>query len=265
MCQKGLVFAKQILYNDNWSVGEDIFCLFIFFPLNYTKFLFYERGGVSVVRLKRKVKDRARTFELVAWSDNPHFYEIIDYLKDLSDSVYMYHDRDIVTEETLQHYAEVGQTFPLGLGELKTPHIHAVFRYPNARYTKAVREEFAAFGCDCVFPVESKRGALRYLTHIDYEDKFQYPQSEVHGFGKMSDEFKKAMQDDIDFNVRVIQVLSLIDSYEIVVSKRDFVEDVCNADLFPTVVQMKGWAFAVLEERNEKILKDNLRKKGIEV
>lgn len=207
------------------------------------------------MRLKRKVKDRARTFELVAWSDNPHFYDIIDYLKDLSDSVYCYHDKDIVTEETLQHYSEVGLTFPLGLGELKTPHIHAVFRYPNARYTKVVREEFSLMGCDCVFPVESKRGALRYLTHIDYEDKYQYSISEVQAFGKMSEDFKKAMQDDVDFNIRVLQVLKLIDSFNFVVSKRDFVEYVCNADLFPTVVQMKGWAFAVLDEHNEFICK----------
>lgn len=203
------------------------------------------------MKWKRKVKDRARTFELVAWRDNPAFYDIIEYLKDLSDSCYVYHDKDIVTEETIRHFEEAGLVCPFGLGELKTPHIHAVFRYPNARYTKAVREEI---GIDTVFPVESKRGALRYLIHMDYEDKYQYSQSDVHCFGKMSDDFKKAIAEDVDFCVKVIQLMAVLEDEKRSLTTFDFVKLMCDCDLFPVAIQMKGWAFRLLEDHNIKYL-----------
>lgn len=203
------------------------------------------------MRWKRKVKERARIFELVCWIDNPDFYDIVNKLKDISDTAICYHDKDIVTEETLQHFNEAGLVVPSDfvVGLVKTPHIHAVFRFHNARYTKAVRDEF---GIDTIFPVESKRGALRYLIHLDYEDKYQYDLSEVQTFGRMSEDFKKAIEEDIDFQTKVTQVVELLDHNQYYLSSKDFILLVCSNDLFPVVVQMKGWAYKLLDEHNFK-------------
>ena len=46
---------------------------------------------------------------------------------------------------------------------------------------------------------------------MDYEDKYQYDSSEVQTFGRMSEDFKKAIEEDIDFQTKVTQVVDLLD------------------------------------------------------
>ena len=195
--------------------------------------------------------DRGRTFEITCFNDNPRFYDVVRLVKECSDSAYILHDKDTWDEMSIQSWENEEGSCPFGIGELKTPHIHAVVRYPNARYLDSVKKDF---GITSIRKCQSLRGMLRYLTHMDYEDKFQYGPELVQCYGKMSETFKKAIQEDVDLQTRVLQLLQYIDSFDRYINRRDFVRLTCEADLFSTVIQMKGWAFTILDEHNSKFI-----------
>lgn len=195
--------------------------------------------------------DRGRTFELTLYLDTPEWHDILTKIINVSDSAYVVHDKDIASSEDVEAWSKryPGVPCPFVDGQLKIEHIHAIVRFPNARYLSAVQAEF---GIGSIRKCSSLRGYLRYLVHIDYEDKYQYDKCDVKTFGRMSESFKKALEDEKPFETRVIQLCELLDSCHRFVSKRDFVNLCCEADLFGTLVQMKGWAFAILEEHNSE-------------
>lgn len=65
-------------------------------------------------------------------------------------------------------------------GNPKKPHMHILFRFPNARHGTSVAKGFR-LGYNQVAPVHSWRAACRYLVHSDHPDKYQYPESAVFG------------------------------------------------------------------------------------
>lgn len=193
--------------------------------------------------------DRGRTFELTCFNDNPRFYEVVRLVKETADSAYVYHDKDVWDEASIQEWENENGSCPFVVGEVKIPHIHAVIRFPNARYLDAVKRDY---GITSVRKCQSLRGMLRYLTHMDYEDKFQYGPELVHCYGKMNEAFKKAIQDEVDLTIRVLQLSNYIDSFDCYLTRSVFLREVCNADLLTTVIQLKGWAYALLDEHNAK-------------
>lgn len=64
-------------------------------------------------------------------------------------------------------------------GQLKKEHVHILLEFPNPRRIKSVMREMCVLEENLVNPVTSKKGYIRYLTHIDDKDKYQYKQSNI--------------------------------------------------------------------------------------
>ena len=77
---------------------------------------------------------------------------------------YILHDRD--TDEN---------------GELKKPHYHVYMHFENARLFSAIANAFG-IAENNVELVKSKRSLLRYFTHIDNPDKYQYSYKDIVSF-----------------------------------------------------------------------------------
>ena len=112
--------------------------------------------------------------------------DLIERIKTMESYIKEYaliiHDRDIYVEKNIQEYRNRnnGDEPPFDIGDLKPPHIHAMFRFkdstPLEHFAKALGDErlnnYQKF----------KRGyknAFLYLTHTNDLDKTQYNNDEV--------------------------------------------------------------------------------------
>lgn len=64
-------------------------------------------------------------------------------------------------------------------GELKDPHYHIYLEFPNARSLNSIAEELN-IPPNMIEVVRDKNGILKYLTHANNPEKYQYDISEIH-------------------------------------------------------------------------------------
>lgn len=109
-----------------------------------------------------KRKTRAWTFELYEDSCNPNWEEIM--IESHVQFAYAYHDKDLLPN-----------------GEAKKPHYHVMEYFEGPQTYKVALELANRVGCanGVIQPVSSVRGMIRYFTHKDSPDKYQYNDSIV--------------------------------------------------------------------------------------
>lgn len=64
-------------------------------------------------------------------------------------------------------------------GEQKKPHYHVLVTYEGPTSFSAVHSAISELNCPIPIPVESIKGAYRYLTHQDNPEKAQYSSSDI--------------------------------------------------------------------------------------
>lgn len=137
---------------------------------------------------------RFYNFTCVIYEDDKRFNEQFVNLKMNYDCIYIRHDKDLYDEDlyddekNLIHQA----------GDTKKPHYHFVIKLKNAKTISAI-----ANACNIdehmIEPVKrSFDGALRYLIHYNYDNKYQYSPDEVESLNeKLLVKFKKLIYDDM--------------------------------------------------------------------
>lgn len=89
----------------------------------------------------------------------------------------------------------------------KKPHWHIIIFFDGPKTIEQAQAIFDSIGAIKCKPVESTKGACRYLIHMDNPEKYQYPQEAVYVFGGIdyqniinsaSDKYK-AIREMIDF------------------------------------------------------------------
>lgn len=93
-------------------------------------------------------------------------------------------------------------------GELKKAHYHVLITYRGPQTYNSVKALTDSLNASRPEPVESLRGAFRYLTHRDNPEKAQYDESDIqllNGFN-ISDieELTKSEINEIKRNIRII-------------------------------------------------------------
>lgn len=153
---------------------------------------------------KKSPKIYNRNFFVLLYPDNPEHVKVLENIKKLCDNfAYILHDKDCYVDTD----------------DIKKAHIHVVIKYPNARYRSAVcvdleLEERFIEGCKL-------DASLRYLLHLDDEDKYQYDVSEVKGtllpyLQKLINRMGK------DEGERVLDLFNYIDSTTTAIKISDF-------------------------------------------
>lgn len=116
---------------------------------------------------------RSRSFTFVFYPDEENFLDIMSSVIN-EDTAFILHDKD--TNEN---------------GDLKKPHYHVVVKFKEAKTCSSVAKIFHLYNSEgklaenrvdiCTKGKKDFKGALRYLTHANTPDKFQYPISDVQG------------------------------------------------------------------------------------
>lgn len=104
---------------------------------------------------------KSENWSIVLYPEDKECSRVLEYIKLNFEYAYMLHDKDI-TED----------------GEKKKEHIHVFFQFENARSLESVAEELHIPVYD-LKKISSKRGAIRYLTHIDHPEKYQYSKDNI--------------------------------------------------------------------------------------
>ena len=106
---------------------------------------------------------RSYGFRIIVYQDWPHIDETMRRIMKLPCKYFgisPIHDKDLLEN-----------------GKPDKPHYHVILRFPNARSAHQVARDYL-LTCK-LFPLDNFRGAVRYFTHIDFPDKFQYDMNDI--------------------------------------------------------------------------------------
>ncbi|MCA9766585.1 MAG: replication protein [Carnobacterium sp.] len=135
-------------------------------------------------------------------------------------------------------------------GEIKKAHYHIVLNYKGNKSFEQIDEIARLLRAPIPQRINSLTGAVRYLTHMDNPEKFQYDNSDIETYGGFDLESCLALSTG-DKRQTLKDMISFIDSNNIVHLK-DFA-DYCLSDKSPA-----GW-FELLTERNTLFIKEYIK------
>lgn len=132
------------------------------------------------------------------------------------------------------------------IGQLKKKHTHVVIKLKNPRYRLAFAEELG-IESNYLQQCDNYKGAMLYLVHSGYPDKFQYDFDSVYGSLKF--DLEKMISNDTE-STRVLRILDLLDTMPTPCSYRKFLVAVCENDLYGDFRRMGVGIMHLLEEHN---------------
>ena len=140
---------------------------------------------------------RTNTFAFLLYPEWSNFNQIIAYIQNEKYALIL-HDMDLKDDET---------------GELKKPHVHCVVRFQGRRTLQSVQNEYKKMGVEGRF-IETcnERVMLRYLTHVDDKEKYQYPYEQIDTNDKKWVE--RAYKENLSASEQLYMILDFIDAQE---------------------------------------------------
>lgn len=175
------------------------------------------------------VKVKSRTLAIVLYPESQQ--SAIDSIRKNYSYVGMLHDKDTDVN-----------------GELKKAHWHFIIRFKQARWSSGLAAEL---GIDDHFEsVKNMDGALRYLSHLDDPDKFQYDPSDASYSADMSVVYRKAICDAVTEDERVLTIIELIESYEYPITYSFITKRVSELGLYGEFRRMGIIASRIIDEHN---------------
>ncbi len=117
--------------------------------------------------------DKSRTYGIILYPDAKNYdYEgIINFaLSSYKECMWILHDKDKFERNATD--SETGEIIHLA-GENKKPHIHLIFKLDNPRSISSIAKELS-IPENMVEHIHKWKTSVRYLIHMDDEDKYQY-------------------------------------------------------------------------------------------
>lgn len=139
---------------------------------------------------------RFYNFIVIIYEDDDNFKEQYEFLTKEKESIWIRHDQDIDDD-----------------GNLKKPHYHFILKLKNAKTISALAK-YVNVQENMIEPVKkSFNGALKYLIHYGYDDKFQYDKSLVESNSeKLRRKFDDLVTNDITEVEKVINIQEFIEN-----------------------------------------------------
>lgn len=173
---------------------------------------------------------RDRKFCAILYADDVSHMEAFSKIKENFDSAYILHDSDT-----------------LDTGEVKKPHYHVVFTFPNPRYLSSVADDLG-IPENYVERCLKLNSALRYLIHADNPDKYQYSLECVGG--TLKSKLEKLLG-DVSEEAQVLQLINFLDSTPCKVTYRDFLVFACENGLYSCFRRLGYGMKLLLDSHNE--------------
>lgn len=134
---------------------------------------------------------------------------------------YILHDKDIWDASAAEDWRNKnpGEDFPYELGSQKKAHIHfvGILSASENKQLGLVANELC-LPSNYILKCDNKVGAIQYLTHKNYPEKYQYPYEDIVSNIK---ELRKKYFSDSDSVMKAAQILDYISSCDYYLSLTD--------------------------------------------
>lgn len=173
---------------------------------------------------------KTRNIGLILYQDNKTHMEALEYIKkNYQYYIYILHDKDF--DENAKH---------------KKNHYHVLLYFPNQKLITALLKQLNIEET-CIYLVRSLTSQLRYLIHLDDEEKFQYNVNDIKGSRFMIFKFNNAIRNLTSECEEITLILDFIDNNE-GIKVIDILQFAVDNDIYATF------------RRNYSIIKDILYK-----
>lgn len=135
-------------------------------------------------------------------------------------------------------------------GELKKDHYHLVLNYKGNKSFEQIDELARSLKAPIPQRINSLTGAVRYLTHMDNPEKYQYNTSDILTFGGF--DLESCLSLSTGDKRQALKDMLLYISDNRILHLKDFA-DYCMSDEAPA-----GW-FELLTERNTLFVKEYIK------
>lgn len=188
-------------------------------------------------------KWRDRKFRLLLYPEDPTHQTAMQFLAQSGTQyVAILHDSDMWEDGD----EDIGEHEP---GTPKKEHWHVVVKYQNARWSHAIAKEMGIKE-NYIKKCDNFDGALVYLVHEGFPDKFQYDFEKV--FGPLAPNLAKLLA-STDQGSRVLKIIDMIDAIPGKVSYREILIKVCQNGLFGDFRKLGSGAKWLIDEHNAEI------------
>lgn len=184
---------------------------------------------------------RSLTFTLELYPEWEFVTTLLDHIKQTSKYALILHDKDVNDD-----------------GTLKKPHFHVVIKYGGQRRLSSVENEYFKYGLEKRFcNTCNERAMLRYLTHIDYPDKYQYSREDIIS-NNMNNEIEMAYTDEITPELAFNDINEFINEIEGYISQYDLNKYCVKRGYLPALRKYGAHINRAKDEHNAKYRSDNI-------
>lgn len=204
-------------------------------------------------------KWRDRKFIAVLYPDDPTHASAIQKLKEGGyNFAAALHDKDVWADDPDDDCDESHDTrIP---GQLKKPHWHVVIKFANPVWSLPLAKELG-LKPNYIRYCKTLDGALAYLTHFNYPDKYQYDLDVV--FGPLKTRVATLMRDD-DESTRALTIFEMIRSSNGIVTYTEIFEKACKNGLYGDFRRMGNGVGWLITEHNREIEEQHKRLASLE-
>lgn len=182
----------------------------------------------------KNASKRYHTFEIILYKDNLIHITLIDYIRSHFKYALILHNKDLKDDNTP-----------------KKEHYHVLIYYENAKTESAVRRFFSDNQLiDNVTLINYKndlKAAVRYLIHIENNDKAQYQKEDIESNFEIDSYFNNLISNE---TLDITYIISIIRSYEEPITKHFMFDEILNNNLWATYRRNYSIIKDLIEEHN---------------
>lgn len=173
-----------------------------------------------------------QSFMIILYPDDDTHIKALNYIEDNFSYAYILHNLDIDDD-----------------GNLKKPHYHVIIHFSDSE-KHSISWLSDTLSIPCNYITHTKKSyihGLRYLVHADDKNKYQYdPQNVV---GPLTETLLKSLKNEIE-NLKVREIIDLIENYNGVIDIKDFSKVMCELNLYSYYRRSFAILHLIIKEHN---------------
>lgn len=162
--------------------------------------------------IKKPQNKRRYNYAVVVYEDDPNFSQQYEMLTSLDSAIWIRHACDIWDKDVFE---EDGKTIKYNAGDLKKPHYHFLLKFKNATTLTALASRVGCEERQIEYVKKSFNGALKYLIHYGWDEKYQYSVDDVQSNSeRLKQRLFNLIANEIPEAEKVMKIQDLIEHYD---------------------------------------------------
>lgn len=150
----------------------------------------------------------------------------------------------------IEHNSDINED-----GQLKKSHTHIVLKFNNYKWKLSLAKELGITP-NYLEKCRNLEKALKYLIHLENEDKFQYDIDLVHG--DLKAKLKNYIRNkNLSESEKVLQLIDFINTYDRKLKISEFIQVCCQLNMYDIYRRSQFSFNKIIEEHNYEIWEKN--------